>query len=177
MNNKNLFLIIVVLAVAGIGGFLLLRYSPQDHSAMQSSPAGNGIFVLQFKDYNNNSVSLADLKGKSLVINSWAAWCPFCRKELVDFAAAQKEFGDRVVIIAVDRAESLETAKKYSDELGITNDLTLLLDPDDSFYRIIGGFSMPETIFVNSNGETVFHKRGPMDLTEMKERIQQLISQ
>lgn len=178
MNTKSVFLIIAVIAVV-IGGFFLVRYSP-DHGQMTQGPApatGNAIFALPLKDYSGNSVSLANFKGKPLLINSWAAWCPFCKKELVDFAAAQKEFGDKVTIIAIDRAESLETAKKYSDELGVTNDLVFLLDAGDSFYQAIGGFSMPETIFVDKSGATSFHKRGPMDLSEMRQKIQELISQ
>jgi len=179
MNSKNTLFIIAIVGVAIIGGFLLFRYSPQDHSKMQNESVdnGNGIFALHFSDYNNSPVFLADLKGKPLVINSWAAWCPFCRKELPDFVAVQKEFNDNVTIIAIDRAESLETAKKYSDELGVTSKLIFLLDPSDSFYQAIGGFSMPETIFVNGSGETIFHKRGPMDIEEMRQKIQQLISQ
>lgn len=130
-------------------------------------------FVLE--DYGGNKVRFADFRGRPLVINSFAAWCPFCKKELIDFAAAQKEFGDAVLIIAVDRAETKDTAKKYSDELGVTDKLLFLLDPSDSFYKSIGGFSMPETIFVDSNGVTQFHKRGPMDADEIRERVQALI--
>ena len=131
-------------------------------------------FALQ--DYAGKTVRLADFTGKPMVINSWAAWCPFCRKELVDFVAAQKEFGDKVVIIAVDRAETRDIAKKYTDELGVTGDMLFLLDPSDNFYQSIAGFSMPETIFVDSNGNIVFHKRGPMDISEIRERIKQLLN-
>ena len=131
-------------------------------------------FSLQ--DYSGQTVSLADFVGTPLVINSWAAWCPFCKKELPDFAAAQKEFGEQVVIIAIDRAESLEVSKKYSDELGATDDLIFLLDPDDSFYQSIGGFSMPETIFVDRDGFIREHKRGPMELDEMREKINNLLN-
>lgn len=127
------------------------------------------------KDYNGKTVSLADFSGKPLVINSWAAWCPFCRDELPDFSQAQKEFTDKVVIIAIDRAESLETAKKYSDELGVTNELIFLLDPKDSFYQSIGGFSMPETIFVDKEENIRDHKRGPMDIDEIREKIEALL--
>lgn len=87
------------------------------------------------QDYNGKTVSLADFSGKPLVINSWASWCPFCRQELSDFATAQKEFADKVTIIAIDRAESLAVAKGYTDQQGITNKLIFLLDPSDSFYR------------------------------------------
>lgn len=128
------------------------------------------------KDYSGETFSFADFEGIPMVINSWAAWCPFCRKELADFAVAQKEFGDVVIIIAIDRAESRETAKKYTDELGVTNSMIFLLDPSDSFYQSIGGFSMPETIFIDKNGNIAEHKRGPMEINEIRQKIQKLLS-
>lgn len=127
------------------------------------------------KDYSGETVSSTDFKGKPMVVNSWAAWCPFCVEELVDFARAQEAFDDRVAIIAIDRAESLETAKDFSDKYGVTGRMTLLLDPSDSFYKSIGGFSMPETIFVSSEGNIVYHKRGPMRLDEIRRRIQEML--
>lgn len=131
--------------------------------------------IFRLQDYSGKTISLADFPGKPLVINSWAAWCPFCRQELPDFTAAQKEFGDRIIIIAIDRAEGLGTAKKYSDELGVTGNIVLLLDPSDSFYKSIGGFSMPETIFVDKDGFIHEHKRGPMDIDEIRQKIEKIL--
>ncbi len=171
---NKVFIIIGVLIVGGIGWLVISNRNVLDESTRQTQFEKAPDFALQ--DYDGKTVRSADFAGKPLVINSWAAWCPFCRKELVDFAAAQKEFGDDVAIVAVDRAESRETAKKYTDELGITNDLIFLLNPSDSFYQSIGGFSMPETIFIDRNGNIAERKRGPMDVKEIRERIQQLIS-
>ena len=128
------------------------------------------------EDYNGNTVALADFKGQPLLVNSWAVWCPFCVKELEDFAKLQQEFGDEITIIAIDRAESLSLVKRYTDDLGVTDTLVFLLDPQDSFYRSIGGFSMPETIFVDQNGDIVFHKRGPMPLEEMRQRVEEVFT-
>lgn len=155
------------LIISGTGGHQ--NMSPANKTTTERAPDFN------LQDYNGKTVSLADFAGKPVVINSWAAWCLFCGKELVDFTAAQKEFGDKVVIIAIDRAESREVAKKYSDELGVTNNLIFLLDPSDSFYQSIGGFSMPETIFVDKDGFIREHKRGPMNFQEIKQKIQKLI--
>jgi len=130
---------------------------------------------LSLVDYRGNAVSLEEFRGRPLVLNSWAVWCPFCRKELPDFAKLQKEFGDQVVVIAIDRQEPLEKAKSYTDELGISEDMLFLLDRPDSFYKSIGGFSMPETIFVNGDGEIVVHKRGPMELDEMREHVNKIL--
>ena len=119
---------------------------------------------------------LADFLGTPLVVNSWAVWCPFCLKELPDFAEVQKEFGERITIIAIDRAESLSKTRSYTDDLGITDNLIFLLDPDDLFYRAIGGFSMPETIFVDSVGNIWEHKRGIMSIEEIRNKVEQLLT-
>ena len=171
--NKVLAIIIGILIVGGVGWLVISNRTAPDESGRQVQIEKAPDFALQ--DYNDNTVKLADFAGKPLIINSWAAWCPFCKKELTDFVAAQKEFGDKVVIIAIDRSESLAVAKGYTDQQGITDNLTFLLDPSDSFYRSIGGFSMPETIFVDKDGNIVFHKRGPMDINEMREKIRQLL--
>lgn len=168
--------VVVLIAV----GWLLVS-NTGDHQNMNSNnnvPSAQSEKVPDFtlQDYTAKTVRLADFAGKPLVINSWAAWCPFCRKELVDFVAVQKEFDDKVIIIAVDRAETRDIAKKYTDELGVTGDMVFLLDPSDSFYQSIAGFSMPETIFVDKNGLIVDHKRGPMDVQEMRERIQKILN-
>lgn len=191
MKKAYLFTIVVVIAAAVITVWLVISNSNAPEGAgsqAQSLPsrpaspelergeqAGERAPDFALRDYDGKTVRLADFAGKSLVINIWAAWCPFCRKELVDFAAVQKEFGDKAVIIAIDRAESREVAKKYSDALGVTGDLIFLLDPSDSFYQSIGGFSMPETIFIDKNGAIVDHKRGPMDANEIRQKISNIL--
>jgi len=130
---------------------------------------------LTFKDYNGNEIALVDLVGKPLVVNSWATWCPFCLNELPDLAEVTRELGGQIVVIAVDRAESLSVAKEFSDNLGVTDDLLFVLDPGDSFYKAIGGFSMPETIFVGKDGLIKFHKRGPMTADEFREKIKSIL--
>lgn len=171
--NKTLAIVIGILIIGGAGWLVISNGSASEESKEATQAEKAPDFALQ--DYNGKTVGLADFAGKPLVINSWAAWCPFCRKELPDFAAAQKEFGDKVIIIAVDRVESLGVAKGYTDQQGTTDNLIFLLDPSDSFYQSIGGFSMPETIFVDKNGNVIIHKRGPMDLQEIKEKIEQII--
>lgn len=142
----------------------------------ETTTLNNEVFALDFKNYNGDTIKLVDFLGRPLVINTWASWCTFCKRELLDFATVQREFGDKIVIIAVNRSETKETAKKYSDELGVTDDLIFLLDPTDSFYQSIGGFSMPETIFIDKNGNIIEHKRGIIDIQEMRQKIQKIIS-
>lgn len=171
-------LIVLIVIVAVVVGIAIVRKTNRNsqtekRAAESESLAKAPNFSLQ--DYNGKTVSLADFPGKPLVINSWASWCPFCRQELPDFVTVQKELGDKIIFIAIDRAEPLSVAKQYSDQLGVSTDLVFLLDPGDSFYRDIGGFAMPETIFVDRQGRIRDHKRGPMSAAEIRERIKNVM--
>ncbi|MBI4050312.1 MAG: TlpA family protein disulfide reductase [Candidatus Doudnabacteria bacterium] len=165
--------IIIIIVIAAVGLIALIVRNNNQESLSESQVLGRAP-EFSLRDFNGNTVSLADFSGKPRVINSWAVWCPFCREELKDFAAVQKEFGDEVVIIAIDRAEPISVQKNFTDEISVTSDLIFLSDPNDSFYASIGGFSMPETIFVDKDGNIRDHKRGPMKADEIRERIKKI---
>ena len=126
---------------------------------------------ITLKDYDGNDVRLRDIEGDVVLLNTWATWCPFCVDEIPDFVQAQNEFGGRVTVVLINRQESLERAKKFTDELNATGNVITLLDPSDSFYKKIGGFAMPETLIVKDSN-IVLHKRGPMKFKEVVEKLQ-----
>jgi len=130
---------------------------------------------LVLSDYEGDMVDLRTLVGRPLVINAWATWCPFCVDELPDFVVVKKEFGDQINWVAINRGELESTAQSYTDEIGISRELVFLLDPSDSFYQAIGGFSMPETLFIRADGTLSWHKRGPMGLEEIRQRVREMM--
>lgn len=178
--NKNTIIGIIIIAIAGIGWFV---FSQGDGSTQDSNKSVKTSQKKSFdtaptfalKDYDGNDVSSGDFGDKILVVNSWAAWCPFCVDELPDFGELQAAFPDEVQVIAINRAESLSVAKEYTDRFNLTDKYVFLLDPNDSFYKSIGGFSMPETLFVDQEGNIRIHKRGPMEFSEMKEKINSIL--
>lgn len=126
-----------------------------------------------FRDYGGTLVQLSSFRGVPVMINTWASWCVECIRELSDLAAIQKEFGEKIKIIAVNRGETYDVAFSHLWRAGLgIGALTFLSDPSDSFYTAIGGFSMPETVFINADGIMVDHKRGPMNAEEIRRRIQ-----
>ena len=187
--KKNQYITIGILIIA-VAVFFIFNSGNDSQPQVDDNTDSSGVlgiekpssdlsssFNFSLEDYNVRTVTAADFAGKPLVVNAWATWCPFCIDELPDFATVQEELGDQVVFITINRSESLKRAQQYSDErLGLGDKLVWLLDPDDSFYRGIGGFAMPETIFVTPDRAIQFHKRGPMDLQEIRLRTEALLN-
>lgn len=195
-TEKNTILYIVVgffLILLVLGGAIVLLGSGQPDAEV-SIPGNvqiidgdsaeyhvNDFDELFFTDHNGSEVRLSDFKGKIIVANVWATWCPFCINEMPDFARLKQEFGDDIVVLTIDRRESQEEQQLYLSDLtdssgvDLGSSLITLNDPTDSFYRAIGGFSMPETIFFDSKGRGFEHIRGPMTLEDMKEMVANLM--
>ncbi|MBI2121944.1 MAG: TlpA family protein disulfide reductase [Candidatus Sungbacteria bacterium] len=182
MSGKIFWFIIAIVMAAGVVYYILSWRGAVD---MPVPPTAKPMPELIFSDYEGKIVNLSEFRGplrsreseasKPLIINVWASWCSYCKKELSDFAVIQQEFGEKITVIAIDRRETPEAVKKYSDDLGVTGKIILLLDPDDSLYKAISGFSMPETLFVDREGSIRYHKRGPMELEEIRRRAQKIL--
>lgn len=161
--------IVIFLIAMGVAGFFIFKKSQR----VESFPAVlRQLPDLVFKDINGNSIAVSSLRGRPVVLDVWASWCSLCTSHIFQFGALQKEFGDKLVIVEVNRGESVEIIKKYADANSTGGSLLFFLDADDSLYKAVNGFSMPESIFVDKDGNIADHTRGPMDITEMRRRIQ-----
>lgn len=128
------------------------------------------------EDVEGNPAALHELTGgRHALINVWASWCPYCVEELPDFAKLKREYPD-LAIVAINRKESEREARAYLEAHGISvRDLTVLLDPQDVFYRAVQGVGMPETLIVNTRGQIVLQRHGPMTFAEMERFVQSLV--
>ena len=75
-------------------------------------------------------------------------------------------------VVAINRRESVSRSEGYLNDLSVENSMTYLYDSSDRWYRAIGGFSMPETLFVDAEGIIVLHKRGALTFDEMDAIVQ-----
>lgn len=150
--------IVLGLAIAGAVAFGLYEGIGKD--ADETGPRRLGEFI--FYDHEGAEVRTADLIGKPIVLSSWATWCSHCRETAANLRKFSKESGIDPVVILVNRGENVKIATGTLE----------VLDPADSFYKSIGGYQMPETIFVDKDGVIVMHKRGPMNFEEIKRRAE-----
>lgn len=140
-----------------------------------SDQSFNNEFGLVLQDYSQQEIPLYSFRRKILVAYAWASWCTYCADELKNLAQLKKTYGDKIEILAVNRAEPFVTAKEFTEKLNVGKDITLLLDSKDAFFKSIGGYAMPETVFIDQSGDIVYHQRGPLDMRALEERMKELV--
>jgi cytochrome c biogenesis protein CcmG/thiol:disulfide interchange protein DsbE len=103
---------------------------------------------------------LSALRGKPVVLNFWATWCPPCRAELPELKSASERLAGQVAIVGVDQAEPATTVAGAASELGIAYSIPLDLQGNTS--RAYGVRSLPTTFFIDRDGVIRQIQNGPL---------------
>ena len=107
-------------------------------------------------------IALADLRGKVVVMNLWASWCPPCREEAPQLKALQERIaplGGTVVGVAWN--DSIPDATKFTKAAGLN--YPQLRDVNGSFAKSYGTQGLPETFVIDRQGRITAMRRGTID--------------
>ncbi len=113
--------------------------------------------------------SLARYRGRVVLMNLWATWCPPCREELPALETFAREYRGRVVVLGVDQGESASVAAAFARERGVT--FPILVDLDQQYGRAYQGVGLPTTVIVDRAGHVVRGIDGAMTLAQMREAV------
>jgi cytochrome c biogenesis protein CcmG, thiol:disulfide interchange protein DsbE len=115
---------------------------------------------------SNTRVSLRDLRGKVVVLNFWATWCPPCVEEMPSLIEMQKKMKDRVTVLAVSTDDSDREYRKFIEERGLAPTLLTVRDDAKRSNALYGTFRFPETYVIDANGVLRRKFIGPVDWTK-----------
>ncbi len=119
-------------------------------------------------DLNGTQVSLSEHKGKVVLLNFWATWCPPCRLEMPTIEDAYQKFKDQgfaVVAVNVD-AGSPSAVQDFVHEFDLN--FQILLDPDMEVLHALHSFSLPTTIVIDRQGVIRSRELGYRNWTDEK---------
>ncbi len=125
-----------------------------------------------FTYFDGTNGNLADFRGKPLVLNFWASWCPACVAELPDFQEVSQRFAGRVEFLGMNMQEvSLEAALGLLEATGVK--YRSAHDPDGAIFQMFGGVAMPTTVFIAATGEVVRVNAGTIFADDLVAVIEQ----
>ena len=107
-------------------------------------------------------VALSDFRGKTVVLNFWATWCPPCRAEMPELQEVWEERGEGrdLVVLAVDVAEDADRVAGFVENFGLT--FPVALDADGSVADHYGVLGLPATFFIDAGGVLRSQVLGPV---------------
>ena len=117
-------------------------------------------------------VSTSALKGKPIVLNLWATWCPPCRRELPVLRDAQSRNPD-VTFAFADQGETLVAVRDYLASQGLTLD-NVLLDPGFALSRQTEAHAFPTTLFFDEHGVLVDRHMGELSRATLAKHLETL---
>jgi cytochrome c biogenesis protein CcmG/thiol:disulfide interchange protein DsbE len=127
-----------------------------------SAPAGSGQLApaprpghpapeIILLDTKGQVVKLSSFKGKPVLINFWATWCPPCRAEMPDLERVWQRYkGEGLVVLGIDVGEDPVMVEKYVKEGGYT--WLFLMDSGEVFRDLYRGTAFPSSFFIDKDG-------------------------
>lgn len=144
-------------------------------SYLAKAPAGLKTPNLTFQDLNGTSYDIADLKGKPVVLNFWATWCPPCRAEIPSMNRAWAKVKDEgILMFAVNVGETPESIEAFTQKIPI--EFPIILDVDTKYSQAWEVRGMPTTHILDANGQVIYSAVGerPWDNEELLNVIRAL---
>ncbi|WHZ00598.1 redoxin domain-containing protein [Neobacillus sp. YX16] len=174
---KKVIAVVVLIALLGVAIVQAMDKKAEPENVSQEAANMGGLKVgakapdFELKTLSGDTVKLSDLKGKKVMLNFWATWCPPCKAEMPAMEEFHKEAGDEVVILAVNIDPHLDV-KAFVDENGIT--FPIPLDAEDKVNETYQVLSIPTTYFIDTNGNIGNKFIGAMNLDAMKQYTKDL---
>jgi len=167
----------VAIAAAGAGIYLSYRQTSAAPFARLAAP--KALPDLRFVDATGRTLSLADFRGKVVLLNIWATWCAPCREEMPALDRLQAELGGerfQVVALSVD-VQGAPIARQFYGEVGIKA-LPLYVDPTAKAAFTLDAPGLPATLLVDRSGREVGRHLGAVkwDAPEVVEQLRRAIA-
>ena len=175
MNRRISFALVVIVALAAGGAGML--YARKDAPPATASPVQTAalakLMALDLPDAKGVRQPLAQWKGKVLVVNFWATWCPPCRKEIPAFSAMSQKYADKdvqFVGISIDTEKNVsdfQAAQKVRYPLVIASPAVVQLTEE------LGNASqgLPFTLIIDKTGAISLVKLGALSEDELDRKL------
>ena len=142
-----------------------------------ATPVAVPDFTLE--DMDGESYTLSDYRGKVVMVNFWATWCPPCRRELPSMETLYQAFkDDSFTILAINQWESPDHVFAYMGQLEVFPSFPIIFDRDSAVSQTFGVKGLPTTVLIDKRGRVVYRAVGGRDFNhpEVRAIIRKLLA-
>ena len=165
MSARSFVVFLAVLAVVGLLGFGLLSKGGANIAVGEAAPSGD----LPSLD-GNGTGSLADYRGRWVLVNFWASWCLPCRDESPALETFYRQHrSQRFTVLGIDTRDLTDDGRAFVDRYALT--YPELRDGNGDRARDFGTSGVPENFLINPKGRLVLIRRGPVDSTYLDQFV------
>jgi thiol-disulfide isomerase/thioredoxin len=170
MKKIILFLIIAIISLAT--GMMTRNGWTFLEKTNQPLPA------FSLTDLSGKQHDISEWRGKILIINFWATWCPPCKKEIPEFIALQKQYssqGLQFIGLAIDDKEAV---KEYLNQAPVNYPVLIAEEEGIALAHKLGDISgtVPFTVVVNREGQIIYRHPGNFSKVQILEIVAPLFA-
>lgn len=153
----------------------LLSGAPSWQTIANHSGKSQDAPAWELKDLEGKPVKLSDFKGKVVLLNFWATWCPPCREEIPDLVALQNEYKDKgLVVIGVSLDQNGPArVKSFVERMKINYPIVMGDEKTASAYGSIE--AIPTTFFIDRDGKVAGQHEGGSDMAGFESALKPLL--
>ncbi|MCO4758350.1 MAG: TlpA family protein disulfide reductase [Oceanospirillaceae bacterium] len=134
------------------------------------SASNSVLYKLSFPNVEKQQISLSDYKGKVVLLNFWATWCPPCVKEMPSMERLHQKFaGQDFEIVAISAGETQAAVESFMMELDTELTFPILLDEKGRTFNELGIRGLPMSFLFDRNGKLVRTISGSREWDEQRE--------
>ncbi len=164
--------VIVLLAVLAVVGLLVFGLASKGSSRLEEGDAAPTAALPRLE--GGGSESLADYRGKWVLVNFWASWCPPCRAEtpaLEEFQ--QRHGGPRFTVLGIDTQDLSDDAQAFVERFGVS--YPQLRDGNGDTSDEYGTTGVPETFLIDPAGKVRLAVPGTVDEDYLRKEVEPLL--
>ena len=178
MNKKTIAAALVgVIAVVAAGGYVFMQREP-GASVQSSHPvSAEALFQASLVDLDGKPQSMAQWRGKVLVVNFWATWCPPCRAEMPEFVKLQEKYRENGLIFVGIALDEKDKVQVFADEIGVNYPVLLGTLEAVGLSRKLGNRlgGLPFTVIIDRSGRIVTTEMGELSQARLEPLIKSLL--